>query len=85
MKKKLSRTGIVVCILIVCTLTISLYLWFTFKPGFVYENGAWNYVSYDTGSGRRVSPINAKKDEFKVLKYSDFARDNNSVFLKTIK
>lgn len=85
MKKKLAITGIVVCTLIVCILTISLYLWFSFKPGFVYENGTWNYVSYDAGAGRRVNPINVKKDEFKVLKYSDFARDNNSVFFKNHK
>jgi len=77
MKKKLSKIGIVVGIL-----TISLYFWHSFKPGYVYENGTWNYVSYDTGAGRRVSQINVKKDEFKVLKYSDFARDNNSVFYK---
>ncbi|HIW33012.1 MAG TPA: DKNYY domain-containing protein [Candidatus Paenibacillus intestinavium] len=81
MKKKLSSTGIVVGILIVGI----LYLWFSFKPGFVYENGTWNYVSYDTGAGRRVSPINVNKDEFKVLKYRDFARDNNSVYFKNYK
>jgi hypothetical protein len=84
MKKKLAITGIVVC-----SLTISLYLWFclynSFKPGYVYGNGTWNYVSYDTGAGRRVNPINVRKDEFKVLKYNDFARDNKSVYFKSEK
>ncbi|MCL6604722.1 MAG: DKNYY domain-containing protein [Paenibacillus sp.] len=80
MKKKLAITGIIVCIL-----TISIYIWNSFKPGFVYDNGTWNYVSYDEAVGRRISPINVKKDEFKVLKYNDFARDNNSVYFKNHK
>ncbi|WP_379320282.1 DKNYY domain-containing protein [Paenibacillus puldeungensis] len=64
---------------------IILHLWNSYKPGFVYENGTWNYVSYDTGVGRRVTPINVKKDEFKILKYHGFARDNTSVYFKSEK
>jgi hypothetical protein len=81
MKKKIAITGIVVCIL-----TIGLYyLYNAFKPGYVYENGTWNYVSYDEAVGRRVRPINVRTDQFKVLKYNDFARDNNSVYFKDYK
>lgn len=80
MKNKLVIIGVVLFSLIIC-----LYLWNTFKPGFVYENGTWNYVSYDTAVGRRVDPINVGKDEFKVLSYHDFARDKNNLYFKTEK
>ncbi|WP_340003745.1 DKNYY domain-containing protein [Paenibacillus sp. FSL K6-0276] len=80
-KKQLVIIGIVICSLI-----ISLYCFYnSFKPGYVFENGTWNYVSYNEAVGRRVSPIKVNKDEFKVLKYSDFARDNNSVYFKNHK
>lgn len=61
------------------------YLFNLFKPGYVYENGTWNYVSYDEAVGRRVSPIDLHKDKFKVLKYGDFARDDKSVYFKSTK
>lgn len=60
-------------------------MWNSYKPGFVYENGTWNYVSYDTGVGRRVTPISVRNNEFKILKYHDFARDNTSVYFKSNK
>ncbi|MFD2610826.1 DKNYY domain-containing protein [Paenibacillus gansuensis] len=78
MTKKLALTGVIVC----CLTVLGIFLYHKFKPGYVYENGTWNYVSYDAAVGRRVSPIEVNKDEFKVLKYSDFARDNNSVYFK---
>lgn len=80
MKKRLAITG-----LIVLSFFIILHLWNSYKSGFVYENGTWNYVSYDTGVGKRVTPINVKKDEFRVLKHHDFARDNTSVYFKSEK
>ncbi len=70
-------------------LTIMLLLPFTscssLKTGYVFENGTWNYVSYDTGVGRRVTPIDVNKGEFKLLDYKDFARDNKYVYFKSQK
>ncbi len=48
--------------------------------GYVYENDTWNYVTYDIAVGRRVTPIDVNKDEFKLLEYENFARDNESVY-----
>ncbi len=48
--------------------------------GYVYENDTWNYVTYDMAVGRRVIPIDVDKDEFKLLEYENFARDNDSVY-----
>ncbi|MFE4712354.1 DKNYY domain-containing protein [Paenibacillus sp. NPDC056722] len=79
MKKKLVLTGIVIC----CLAIISVFLYHKFKPRYVFENGTWNYVSYDEAVGRRVSPIDVRKDEFKTLKYKNFARDNTSVYFKS--
>ncbi|WP_312648949.1 DKNYY domain-containing protein [Aminipila sp.] len=76
MKKKIITVGCVFC----CVVMILYLLYSTFKPGYVYENSTWNYVSYDEGVGRRVEPINVNKDEFKVLNYPDFARDDQSVY-----
>ncbi|WP_028544317.1 DKNYY domain-containing protein [Paenibacillus taiwanensis] len=80
MKKTLVAVGNVVC-----GLTILFCIYIIIKPGYVYENGTWNYVSYDESVGRRVNPINVSKDEFKILKYNDFARDNNRIYFKSTK
>lgn len=79
--KKLIFIGIVACGLTI----LGFFLYHSFKPGYVYENGTWNYVSYDEAVGRRVNPIDVKKDEFILLKYKDFARDNTSVYFKSEK
>ena len=56
-----------------------------YGSGYVFENGTWNYVSYDKAVGRRVDPIDVDKDEFQKLKYKDFARDNENVYFKSRK
>lgn len=56
-----------------------------YSSGYVFENGTWNYVSYDAAVGRRVNPIDVDKDEFQELKYKDFARDNENVYFKSRK
>ncbi|WP_219834816.1 DKNYY domain-containing protein [Paenibacillus sp. R14(2021)] len=84
MRRKAVITGSVIFSLTIC-LVLAVHLYKTYKPGYVYENGIWNYVSYDTGVGRRVNPIHVRKDELKVLKYKDFARDNKSVYFKSNK
>ncbi len=61
---------------------IIIVLFNKFKPGYVFENGTWNYISYDTGVGRRVTPVDIDKDEFKKLNYKDFARDDKYVYFK---
>lgn len=77
MKKPLIIIGSVVCIFV-----ILLYFYNSFRPEYVYENGSWNYVSYDEAVGRRLNKINVSKGEFKILKYDNFARDNKSVYYK---
>jgi hypothetical protein len=83
MKKKVTITAFFACSLI--TISLFFYLYHLFKPGYIYENATWNYVSYDTGAGRRVDPIDVSRDEFKVLKHNDFARDIKSVYFKSTK
>lgn len=48
--------------------------------GYVYENDTWNYVTYDMAVGRRVTPIDVDKDQFELLEYKNFARDNENVY-----
>lgn len=82
----MKKCKILIMILIIIVVLIILFsLCKKYEPGYVFENGTWNYVSYDTGVGRRVNPINVKKYEFQKLKYKDFARDNESVYFKNNK
>ena len=48
--------------------------------GYVYENDTWNYVTYDMAVGRRVTPLDVNKDEFRLLNYETFAADDESVY-----
>ena len=34
--------------------------------GYVYENDTWNYVTYDMAVGRRVTPIDADPESFRI-------------------
>lgn len=83
MKKKIIMFGIIIAGLIISYDIIKLYN--LINPGYVYENGTWNYVSYDAAVGRRVSPIEVKQEEFQLLDYKNFARDNSSVYYKVSK
>ena len=75
-------SGIVILAIVVAVAALVLFVYNKYKPGYVFENGTWNYVSYDTGVGRRVKPIDVDKDEFRELKYNDFARDDECVYFK---
>jgi len=56
------------------------------KPYYSYENGTWNYVWYSFGQGgKQISPIDVNKDEFRKMKYKNFARDDESVYFKASK
>ena len=72
---KKHKTKIIIAILIILFSFFIFSLYNKYKPGYVFENGTWNYVSCDTGVGRRVDAIDVKKDEFQKMKYKDFARD----------
>lgn len=84
MKKYKTATLILIWIVLFVLLFVLLvaFLYNKYKPGYVFENGTWNYISYDAAVGRRVKPIDVKKDEFRKLKYKNFARDNESVYFK---
>lgn len=73
-----SAVTVAVAVSIVCM----LFVYNKIKPGYVFENETWNYVSYDTGVGRRVSPLDIDKDNFKKLKYNNFATDGECVWHK---
>ncbi len=79
------KMSVIISMLIVLLVLLIFSSCIKYKPGYVFENGTWNYVSYDTAVGRRVDPIDVKKHEFRKLKYKDFARDNDSVYFKNNK
>ena len=53
------------------------------KPGFKEVDGAWAWVSYDTGAGKRIGKLtNVDKESFQILKGGNgqYAKDKNQVY-----
>lgn len=55
-----------------------------YSEDYAYENGCWNYITFDAGAGRRVRPMEGEVDaeSFKEMKYAEFARDKNHVYYR---
>jgi len=65
----------------ICTWVVTLSF-FGCNTGYQKENGEWAYVTWDEGSGRKVFPLQADEETFKILQKPEYAKDKSSVFYK---